>query len=103
MRTKITLVLLFLNVALFFYITKFESIVVPDANGKRVYGPEAAAIDSFTRTSSSGATLRLEKRGDSWWLTQPYEWPANPNAPSPTTASRTPRSPSSSPPPANPM
>ena len=80
MRTKITLVLLFLNVVLFFYITKFETIPLPDANGKRVIGPESAAIDSLTRTLSTGPALRLEKRGDAWWLTQPYDWPANPNA-----------------------
>ena len=80
MRTKITLVLLFLNVALFFYIMNWEKPLLPDANGKRVLGPEAAAVDSFTRTSGSGATVRIEKRGDAWWLTQPYDWPANPNA-----------------------
>ena len=80
MRTKITLVLLFLNVVLFFYITRFENIVLPDANGKRVIGPEAAAIDSLSRTLGSGPALRLEKRGDAWWLTQPYDWPANINA-----------------------
>lgn len=80
MRTKITLVLLFLNVVLFFYIARFETIALPDANGKRVLGPEAAAIDSFTRTSASGAVVRAEKRGDGWWLTQPYDWQANRNA-----------------------
>lgn len=80
MRTKITLVLLFLNVALFFYIMNWEKPLLPDANGKRVLGPEAAAVDSFMRTSGSGAIVRIEKRGDAWWLTQPYDWPANPNA-----------------------
>ncbi len=80
MRTKITLVLLFLNVALFFYIMNWEKPLLPDANGKRVLGPEAAAVDSFMRTSGSGAIVRIEKRGDAWWLTQPHDWPANPNA-----------------------
>ena len=23
---------------------------------------------------------KIEKRGESWWLTSPHEWPANPNA-----------------------
>jgi Domain of unknown function (DUF4340) len=45
-----------------------------------VYGPEVAAIDSLTRTGRAGTPLRLERRGEAWWLTQPYEWPANPNA-----------------------
>ena len=80
MRTKITLVLLFLNVVLFFYIARFEMIARPDANGKRVLGPEAASMDSFTRTNAAGVSVRVEKRGDGWWLTQPYDWPANRNA-----------------------
>ena len=82
MRSKVTVVLLFLNVVLFFYIYKFETVVLPDANGKRVLGAEVATIESFTRTSTSPgiAPVRIERRGESWWLAQPYEWPANPNA-----------------------
>ncbi len=80
MRTKVTLVLLFLNVALFFYIFQFESARPVDTKGKRVYGPEVAAIDSLTREGRTGPTMRVEKRGETWWLTRPYEWPANANA-----------------------
>ncbi len=84
MRSKVTVVLLFLNVVLFFYIFKFEKQWRAEQNGiesrRRVLGPEVAAIDSLTRTSRTGATLKLERSGEVWRLTQPYEWPANPNA-----------------------
>lgn len=82
MRSKVTVVLLFLNVILFFYIFQYEKLQLPDANGKRVLGAEVATIDALTRTSTSPAvaTLKLERRSDSWWLTEPYDWPANPHA-----------------------
>lgn len=84
MRSKVTVVLLFLNVALFFYIFQFEEKwraerATLEAR-RRVLPPEIASLDSFTRTLRSGESVRLEKRGDAWWLTRPYEWPANPNA-----------------------
>jgi len=84
MRTKVTLVLVFLNVALFFYIFQFEAKWREGraalVNSRRVFGPEAATIESFTRSGPATPTMRAEKRGESWWLTQPYEWPANLNA-----------------------
>ncbi|MDD3180701.1 MAG: DUF4340 domain-containing protein [Opitutaceae bacterium] len=84
MRTKITLVLLFLNVILFYYIFHFEKKWEEERKyqeaRRRVLPLEVASIDSFTRTTRTGAVIRLEKRGDTWWLTQPYEWPANLNA-----------------------
>ena len=80
MRSKVTVVLLFLNVVLFFYIYRWEKVEPIDKNGRRVYGPEVAAIDSLTRTVRNGSTVKLERRGETWWLTQPYDWPANPNA-----------------------
>ena len=84
MRTKVTLVLLFLNVILFYYIFHYEEKWRAERAQlearRRVLGPEVASIDSFTRTSRTGAAVRAEKRADTWWLTQPYDWPANPNA-----------------------
>lgn len=84
MRTKVTLVLLFLNVILFGYVFYYER---PMRTRERefelrraVLPPEIASIDSFQRVSADGTTVRAEKRGDEWWLTQPYEWPLNPNA-----------------------
>ena len=84
MRSKVTVVLLFLNVLLFGYIYYYD---VPRINEqktlearKRVLGPEVAAIDSLTRTSRTGPAVKLERHGESWRLTQPYDWPANPNA-----------------------
>lgn len=84
MRSKVTVVLLFLNVILFFYIFQFEEKwraerATLEAR-KRVLGPEVAAIDSLTRSTRTGVTVKLERHGESWRLTQPYEWPANPNA-----------------------
>jgi hypothetical protein len=82
-RTKVTLVLLFLNVALFFFIFQFERRWRTEENWKearrRVLGPEAADIRALEITSASHR-LALEKRGDTWFITHPLEWPANPNA-----------------------
>ena len=80
MRSKVTVALLFLNVVLFFYIFQYEKVKLPDANGKRVLGAEVATIAAITRTSRGAAPLKLERRGDAWWLQEPYEWLANPNA-----------------------
>jgi len=80
MRTKVTLVLLFLNVVLFGYVFYFEQPRTDEYELRRtVLGSEVASLDSFTRTGPD-LTIRAEKRGDDWWLTQPYEWPLNPNA-----------------------
>ncbi len=84
MRSKVTVVLLFLNVVLFYYIFQYEQRWRAERAQlearRRVLGPETATIERFTRTSPSAPTLAAEKRGDTWWLTQPIEWPANPNA-----------------------
>ncbi len=84
MRSKVTVVLLFLNVVLFAYIYFYDK---PRIDGlkiletrRRVLGPEAATIEALTRTSRTGETVKLEKRPDAWWLTAPYEWPADRNA-----------------------
>ncbi|MDI1319450.1 MAG: DUF4340 domain-containing protein, partial [bacterium] len=84
MRSKVTVVLLFLNVVLFFYIFQYEEkwkaeLKTLEAR-RRVLGPEAASIDSLARTSRTGVTVKIVKRGESWWLTQPYDWPADQNA-----------------------
>ena len=82
MRTKVTLVLLFLNVVLFYYISHFEKPINDGKHGKSVYGSEVASIVSFERKERGGVTVLLEKekQGENWKLTKPYEWPANPNA-----------------------
>ena len=85
MRSKVTLVLLFLNVALFFFIFYFErdwriERASQEAR-RRVLGAEAANIRSLEVTgTASGSSFRIERRGDDWFLTRPVEWPANPNA-----------------------
>lgn len=85
MRTKVTLVLLFLNVALFFFIFKFERHWRTERASlearRRVLGAEAADIRSLEITSTaSGGSFSLARRGDTWWVTKPVEWPANPPA-----------------------
>lgn len=84
MRSKVTVVLLFLNVVLFCYIFYFEQRWQEERKlleaRRRVLPTEIASMDSLTRTSRTGEIVRIEKRGESWWLTAPYEWPANPNA-----------------------
>jgi hypothetical protein len=83
MRTKVTLVLLFLNAALFFFIFHFERNWRTERAAMevrpRVLGPEAADIRSLDVTGPSTGSYRLEKRGDTWFLTQPIEWPAKPD------------------------
>jgi len=83
MRTKVTLVLLFLNVALFFFIFRFERRWRTEDSWKearrRVLGAEAADIRSL-EISGPGRKLALAKRGDTWFITAPLEWPANPSA-----------------------
>ena len=84
MRSKVTVVLLFLNVVLFFYIYKVDRPMI-DARqlleaSHQVLPPEIASMDSFSRTSRTGETVKITKVGDAWWLTAPYDWPANPNA-----------------------
>ncbi|HEX2855808.1 MAG TPA: DUF4340 domain-containing protein [Opitutaceae bacterium] len=85
MRTKVTLVLLFLNVALFFFIFKFERHWRTERASlearRRVLGAEAADIRSLEITSTAqGGSFSLARRGDTWWVTKPLEWPANPPA-----------------------
>lgn len=83
MRTKVTLVLLLLNVALFFFIFRFERRWRIEDSWKearrRVLGAEAADLRSLAITGA-GRDLVLARRGDTWFITQPLEWPANPNA-----------------------
>jgi hypothetical protein len=84
-RTKVTLVLIFLNVALFFFIFKFERNWRTEASReesrRRVLGPEAADIRSLEITNSvTGASFSLQRNRDTWFLTKPVDWPANPHA-----------------------
>ncbi|MDB6167853.1 MAG: hypothetical protein JWM88_717 [Verrucomicrobia bacterium] len=83
MRTKVTLVLLFMNVALFFYIFQVERRQQTDrayqVTRANVLGAEAADIRSIEVTGGTHV-LSLAKRGDTWFVTSPLEWPANPNA-----------------------
>jgi len=85
MRTKITLVLLFLNVAVFAFIFYIEPhLITEDAlrqTSNHVLGPEAANIIALEISSrASPQPLRIEKHGDTWLLSQPVDWPANLNA-----------------------
>ena len=81
MRTKVTLVLLFLNVALFYFI--FQFVVWNDAtpHTRKVLPRQVAALDRIEICPANIATpLALEKRGDNWFLGAPYDWPADKNA-----------------------
>lgn len=80
MRTKVTLILLFLNVALFFFIFRFERQWRTEDSWRearrRVLGVEAADIRSL-EIAGGGRKLTLARRGDAWFVTQPFDWPAN--------------------------
>src|SRR5271165_5024063 len=83
MRTKVTLILLLLNVALFFFIFRFEGDWRTERAAlevrRRVLGAEAADIRALTVTGPGGS-FGLELRNDTWFLTRPLDWPANPHA-----------------------
>jgi len=83
MRTKVTLVLVFLNAALFLFIFKVERRWRTDEAAlqvrHRVLTTEAADIRSIA-VAGPARNFRVEKREEGWFLTQPFEWPANPNA-----------------------
>jgi len=84
MRTKVTLVLIFLNVALFVFIFKFERGWRTDQaqreSRRRVLGPEAASIQQLRISGPGLATIELTRSGARWSLTSPIDWPANPHA-----------------------
>lgn len=84
MRTKVTLVLVFLNVALFFFIFKFERRWRVEETStearRRVLGAEGADISVLEVTNASGTSFRLERQRDNWSLKKPLDWPANPHA-----------------------
>ena len=85
MRTKVTLFLLFLNVALCFFIFTFVrrggAGGIYDASRRRVLGPEAASIQSIEIAGGRlSQPVRMEKRAEGWMIVSPIEWPANLNA-----------------------
>ena len=85
MRPKVTLVLRFLNVVLFFFIFHFERSWRTERVAlevrRRVLGAEAADIRSLDVVSAvPGGSFSLERRGDAWFLTKPVDWRANPLA-----------------------
>jgi hypothetical protein len=85
MRTKVTLVLLLLNVVLFFFIFTFvrrwQTETLWEESRTRVLGPEAATIQSLEIAwGSLTEPVRLEKKPEGWMIVKPTEWPANPFA-----------------------
>lgn len=85
MRSKVTLVLLFLNVALFFFIFKFERDWRTEAASaqarSRVLGPETADIRALEVSgAAAGSSYSLRRERDTWFLSKPLDWPANPHA-----------------------
>lgn len=89
MRSKITLALLLLNLAVFGYLALSErpwsAAGRIDENRRRVLGPEAANLSALDISLAAGPdadaaasrSLRLERRADTWFITAPVEWPAN--------------------------
>ncbi|MES2693963.1 MAG: DUF4340 domain-containing protein [Verrucomicrobiota bacterium] len=82
MRTKVTLALIFLNVALFFFIFKFERAWRVQEQSletrRRVLGPEAADIRTLTITNNvAGTSVSLSRQRDVWSLVKPLSWPAD--------------------------
>ena len=84
MRTKVTLILVFLNVALFFFIFKCERGWRTEQASlearRRVLGAETADIRSLRISGPETTPINLIRQGDNWSLTEPIEWPANHHA-----------------------
>lgn len=90
MRSKVTFLLLALNLALFGYLLvskhPWSATSRIEENRRRVLGPEAANLSALTITTrpapdappgSTATTFRLERRGEAWFLATPLDWPAN--------------------------
>lgn len=84
MRTKVTLILLLLNVALLAVIIYARREWQADQDlarlSKRVFGDEVINTKSLEITSAgSNKTIRLERAGDNapWEIKAPINWPAN--------------------------
>jgi hypothetical protein len=82
MRTKVTLALIFLNVAVFFFIFYLkEGRPIKSPVDYSVIGPEVANIQSIDISGPARPTpIRLEKSGENRTLVKPQVWPANPFA-----------------------
>lgn len=78
MRTKVTLVLIFLNAALFLFIFYFLRPSISEATREHsrrlVLGPQAANIQKIEIVGNA-EPIRMELRPDGWYLTAPMEWP----------------------------
>ncbi len=79
MRTKVTLVLIFLNVALFYAIFFLRDDIKDATDTTSILGSEVSNIQTLTIADLTGET-RIEKRGDKWLITQPLAWPASETA-----------------------
>ncbi len=93
MRSKFTLVLFALNLALFGYLLLSErpwsATQRIDENRRRVLGPEAADLaaleiaihpvnaDGATEPAAPASVIRLDRREGAWFLAAPLDWPAN--------------------------
>lgn len=90
MRSKFTLILLALNLGVFGYLLYSErpwsATGRMDDNRRRVLGPEAASLSALEISSATDLTaapgaaarsVRLERRGEAWFLSAPLDWPAN--------------------------
>lgn len=80
MRTKVTLLLIFLNAGLFFYIFQFRRTLENHQSDKNlVLGPETANIQTLeiSAATDSANPIKLEHTGDTWMLSKPLQWPAN--------------------------
>jgi hypothetical protein len=84
MRTKVTLILLLLCIALYGFIFYLDDIIrvrpSPEA-ARRILGPEVDAIERLEIINDIlPAPVSLEKRGSDWFFAGTGGWPANANA-----------------------
>ena len=84
MRTKFTLLLVFLNVALFAYILHVRQEWITDSARIRdtvLPGDQTADIQALTLGLGDSPPIELRRSGqNAWSIIKPVNWPANPNA-----------------------
>lgn len=83
MRTKVTLVLVFLNVALFFFIfyVRPRWVTVDQLREARQKVLPSTVTDiQAIEISGQNQSIRLARHGERWHIEQPVDWVANPHA-----------------------
>lgn len=79
MRTRLTVILILLNLVAFFWIYRLERQNDPSdriGSGAEILEP-GAEIQSITLSRTNGSTFTVQRDGTQWYIRKPIDWPAN--------------------------